>query len=326
MIYRRLILLQIDLLVDLPDLLPAGSTYFAQATDVTGSIVTETHYGDQIAVVIVTYFSGATLERCLDTLEKATTRDVQVLIADNSSPEGDEAAEKAAQRDNVRFLSTGGNLGFGKGANFGVAKLEAKFGWVVVANADLEWEPGMVDTMLAAAERWPRGGAFGPLIKEPSGEIYPSARSLPSLGRGVGHALFSKIWPSNPWTRAYKQEKGEPVERVSGWLSGSCQLFRREAWDAIAGFDPRYFMYFEDVDLGDRMSKAGWQNVYVPSAAVMHIGAGSTSRVAGKMLAEHHKSAYRYLSDRHRGLAWKPLLLVIKLGLKLRLLIEKRRS
>nr|WP_281356540.1 glycosyltransferase family 2 protein [Amycolatopsis anabasis] len=283
-----------------------------------------TRFGDGLAVVVVTYFPGETLENFLDTLEKATTRDVRVVVADNASTDG--APEKAAERDNVHLLATGQNLGYGTAANRGVATLDDSFGWVVVVNPDLEWSPGSLDTLLEVARRWPRGGAFGPLIKEPDGSVYPSARLLPSLGRGVGHAVFGKVWPANPWTRAYRQEQGEPVERVSGWLSGSCQLIRREAWEAVGGFDERYFMYFEDVDLGDRIGRAGWQNVYAPSASVMHIGGQATKKAPKKMLAAHHASAYRYLADRHRGLAWKPVLAAIKLGLRLRLELESRRG
>ncbi|GAA1987819.1 glycosyltransferase family 2 protein [Amycolatopsis minnesotensis] len=282
-----------------------------------------TVYGDGVAVVVVTYFPGETLEPFLQTLEKASTRDVRVVLADNASTDG--APEKAAAaHDNVHLLSIGENLGYGSAANRGVAELGPEYGWVVVVNPDLEWGPGSLDTLLEAARRWPRGGAFGPLIREPDGAVYPSARLLPELGRGIGHAVFGKVWPANPWTRAYRQERGEPVERLSGWLSGSCQLLRREAFDSVDGFDSRYFMYFEDVDLGDRLARAGWQNVYAPSAEVMHIGGKATSRAPAKMLAAHHVSAYRYLSDRHRGLLWKPVLAAIKLGLKARLKLETR--
>ncbi|OZM75099.1 dTDP-Rha--alpha-D-GlcNAc-pyrophosphate polyprenol alpha-3-L-rhamnosyltransferase [Amycolatopsis antarctica] len=279
-------------------------------------------YGDGIAVVIVTYFPGETLERCLDTLEKATTREVRVVLADNVS--GDGAPERAAERPGVTLVPMGENVGYGAAANRGVAELGEDVGWVVVANADLEWDAGCLDELLAVAARYPRGGAFGPLIRELDGTVYPSARLLPSLGRGIGHAVFGKVWPGNPWTRAYRQEKGEPAERVSGWLSGSVQLFRRQAWDSTGGFDPRYFMYFEDVDLGDRITRAGWQNVYAPSASVMHLGGHATSRAPAKMLAAHHESAYRYLADRHRGLAWKPVLAAIRLGLAVRLKLETR--
>jgi N-acetylglucosaminyl-diphospho-decaprenol L-rhamnosyltransferase len=286
------------------------------------SRVTEpTRYGDGVAVVVVTYFPGDDLERFLDTLEKASTRDVRVVLADNDS--ADEALDRAAKRGNVHLLRIGENLGYGAAANRGVVELDESYGWVVVANPDLEWDQGSLDVLLEAARRWPRGGAFGPLIREPRGAVYPSARLLPSLGRGIGHAMFGKVWPANPWTRAYRQER-TPVERTAGWLSGSCELFRREAFDSVDGFDPRYFMYFEDVDLGDRLGRAGWQNVYVPSATVTHVGGKATSRVPRKMLAVHHESAYRYLADRHRGLAWKPVLAAIKLGLAARLKIEMR--
>ncbi|MEC3982588.1 glycosyltransferase family 2 protein, partial [Amycolatopsis sp. H20-H5] len=196
-------------------------------------------YGDGLAVVTVTYFSGDTLERMLDTLGKATDRDVGVVVVDNDSTDG--APEKAAKRDNVTLLSLGENVGFGTAANRGVAELDDSVGWVAVVNPDAEWEPGSLDALLAAAGRWPRGGAFGPLIHDLDGTVYPSARLLPSFGRGIGHAVFAKVWPGNPWTREYRQEKATPVERVSGWLSGSCQLFRREAFDSVNGFDPRYF-------------------------------------------------------------------------------------
>jgi N-acetylglucosaminyl-diphospho-decaprenol L-rhamnosyltransferase len=282
-------------------------------------------YGQELAVVIVTYSPGETLERCLDTLEKATSRSYTVVLADNGSVDG--APEKAAaEHPNVTLLHTGGNLGYGTAANRGVATLPDEYGWIVVANPDLEFGPGSLDTLFEAASRWPRGGAFGPLIKEPSGVVYPSARLTPSLGKGIGHAVVGRVWRGNPWTKAYKQSDTSVVEREAGWLSGSCLLMRRTAFDSVDGFDPRYFMYFEDVDLGDRLGKAGWQNVYVPSAEVVHIQGHSTARSSDKMLAAHHESAYRYIADRHQGLKWAPVRAGIKAGLTLRLKAETRKK
>jgi N-acetylglucosaminyl-diphospho-decaprenol L-rhamnosyltransferase len=281
-------------------------------------------YGQELAVVVVTYSPGETLERCLDTLEKATARDVHVVLADNGSVDG--APEKAAARRNVTLLHTGGNLGYGTAANRGVAELSDEYGWIIVANPDLEFGPGSVDVLLEAASRWPRGGAFGPLIKEPSGAVYPSARLTPSLGKGIGHAVVGRVWRGNPWTKAYKQSDTSVTERVAGWLSGSCLLMRREAFDSVDGFDPRYFMYFEDVDLGDRLGRAGWQNVYVPTAEVVHLQGHSTASASDKMLAAHHESAYRYIADRHRGLKWAPVRAGIKAGLAVRLKAETRKK
>ena len=206
-----------------------------------------------------------------------------------------------------------------------MAELGDEFGWVVVANPDIEWQDGALDTLLDAAQRWPNGGAFGPLIREPDGTVYPSARLLPSLGRGAGHALLGKVWPGNPWTVDYKQSDTEATERVAGWLSGSCLLLRRAAFESVDGFDPRYFMYFEDVDLGDRLGRAGWHNVYVPSAEVMHIQGASSAKAPVRMLAAHHESAYRYIADRHPGWRWAPVRGAIRAGLTLRRKLHSRR-
>ncbi len=133
------------------------------------------------------------------------------------------------------------------------------------------------------------------------------------------------MWPANPWTRAYRQEDVATSERAVGWLSGSCLLLRRTAFDSVDGFDSSYFMYFEDVDLGDRLGRAGWLNVYVPDAEVMHIGGHSTAQASQRMLAEHHRSAYHYLADRHRGPQWIPVLAAVRAGLSVRLKLSSRR-
>ncbi len=180
-----------------------------------------------------------------------------------------------------------------------------------------------VDALLAAATRWPAAGAFGPAIVTPDGQLYPSARALPSLGRGIGHALAGWWWPTNPWTAAYRQERESPAEGECGWLSGSALLVRREAFEAVGGFDPRYFMYFEDVDLCDRLARAGWSSVYVPSAVVEHSGGHATRRVPERMQRAHHASAYRYLADRYRGLRWLPVRMVLRTGLLARYLLSR---
>ena len=280
-----------------------------------------TELREPVGVVAVTYSPGESLHTFLDTLTSATHRSLDIVLADNGSTDGSVQREAAA-REGIRIVETGGNLGYGRAANLGVRATTAEF--VVVANPDIEWEPGSLDALLSAARRWPQAAAFGPLIHTPEGAIYPSARALPSLGRGIGHALFGWWWPSNPWTAAYRVEREEPRERTAGWLSGSCLLLRRDAFDAVGGFDPNYFMYFEDLDLGDRFGQAGWQNVYVPSAAVCHTGGHATSRDASRMAAEHHRSAWRYLSGRYRGLKWLPVRMALRIGLAIRAGLARR--
>jgi N-acetylglucosaminyl-diphospho-decaprenol L-rhamnosyltransferase len=274
----------------------------------------------QLGIVVVTYSPGSSLDHFLDTLEKATERPYQVVLADNGSTDG--VPERAAStRTGLTLVHTGGNVGYGRAVNAGMPAVPGE--WVLIANPDVTFEPGSLDTLAAAAERWPRAGALGPAILSPDGSLYPSARSLPSLGRGIGHALCGWWWPSNPWTAAYRRERGAPVEGPAGWLSGSCLLVRRTAFDAVTGFDPTYFMYFEDLDLCERLGTAGWQSVYVPTAVVTHEGAHATKHAPAEMLAAHHASAYQYLARHYTGLRWLPVRLVLRLGLAARLALSR---
>ena len=240
-----------------------------------------------------------------------------VIMADNGSTDG--APEEALESyPNVRLLRTGANLGYGTAVNRAVAEIGPEAEFFVVANPDVQWGAGCIDVLLQAAGRWPRAGALGPLIHDPDGSVYPSARHLPSLIRGGMHAVVGPLWKSNPWTAEYRQERLEPSERPVGWLSGSCLLLRRAAFDEVSGFDERYFMYMEDVDLGDRLGKAGWQNVYVPSAEILHDKGHATGRDPARNLAAHHTSTYTFLADRHPKRWQAPLRWTIRAALAAR--------
>jgi N-acetylglucosaminyl-diphospho-decaprenol L-rhamnosyltransferase len=261
---------------------------------------------DHLFIVTVTYSPGPHLDRFLASLAHATERPVTVVMADNGSTDG--TPEEAVQRyPNVRLFHTGSNLGYGTAVNRAVAEFVTDGDWLVVANPDVQWGPDSIDELLAATQRWPAAGSLGPLIRDPDGTVYPSARHQPSLIRGGMHAVIGPVWKNNPWTAAYRQERLAPSERPVGWLSGSCLLLRRAAFDQIGGFDERYFMYMEDVDLGDRLTAAGWQNVYVPSAEIVHDKGHAAGRDPAKNLAAHHRSTYTFLADRHPGWWRAPL-------------------
>jgi N-acetylglucosaminyl-diphospho-decaprenol L-rhamnosyltransferase len=278
---------------------------------------------DELVVVTVTYSPGPHLDRFLATMAHATERQVTVVMADNGSTDG--APEEALERyPNARLLRTGANLGYGSAVNRAVAEYLADPAtsgdseFLVVANPDVQWGPHSIDAMLEAAARWPKAGAIGPLIREPDGTVYPSARHQPSLIRGGMHAVVGPFWKSNPWTSTYRQLHLEPSERPVGWLSGSCLLLRRSAYEEVGGFDERYFMYMEDVDLGDRLERAGWLNVYVPSAEILHDKGHATGRDPARNLAAHHDSTYTFLADRHRGRWQAPLRWTIRSALAIR--------
>jgi N-acetylglucosaminyl-diphospho-decaprenol L-rhamnosyltransferase len=280
---------------------------------------------DELVVVTVTYSPGPHLGRFLASLSHATDRPVTVIMADNGSTDG--APEEALDScSNVRLMRTGANLGYGTAVNRAVAEIGPEAEFFVVANPDVQWGAGCIDVLLEAAGRWPRAGALGPLIHDPDGSIYPSARHLPSLIRGGMHAVVGPFWKSNPWTAEYRQERLEPSERPVGWLSGSCLLLRRAAFEEVSGFDERYFMYMEDVDLGDRLGKAGWQNVYVPSAEILHDKGHATGRDPARNLAAHHTSTYTFLADRHPRRWQAPLRWTIRVALAARAGLVVRNS
>ena len=272
-----------------------------------------------VAVVVVTYFPGEEIDSFLDSLALAVSEPYEVVLADNGSTDG--SVERAAERDGVTLLRTGGNLGYGRAANLGVAATSADL--VVVANQDLTWGPGSLDVLMAAARRRPDAVAFGPRIETSAGIVYPSARDLPDIVTGGGHAAFGWWWPSNPWTRRYRREREALHERAAGWLSGSCLLIRRGSFDAIDGFDPKYFMYFEDVDLGERLGHLGL-NLYVPDAVVTHVGGTATGRDPRRMARAHHDSAWLYIQDRYPGPWRRPLRTVLHGALYLRAVIAVR--
>jgi len=246
------------------------------------------------------------------------------VLADNGSTDG-VPEQQAYKRENVEFFATGGNLGYGTAINRAVQHLKERKergdidgDFFVVSNPDVVFDPGSIDAMLECAQRWPGAATIGPRIREADGAAYPSARTVPTIRNGVGHALFGTIWPSNPWTKAYRDDDDLTTEHPAGWLSGSCLLVRWDAFDAIGGFDERYFMYMEDVDLGDRFGRAGYSNVLCPSAEITHAKGHAAGENPAAMLPAHHDSAYRFIADRHAAWWQAPLRLVVRIGLKMR--------
>ena len=272
-----------------------------------------------LRVVAVTYSPGRTLDSFIESLAAATARPTEVVLADNGSTDGS-PERAAALYPHVRILPTGGNVGYGAAANAGLA--DVRTGWALIANPDVCFEPGAVDQLIEAAARWPRAATVGPAIRTPEGELYPSARDLPALGTGIGHALLGWVWPANPWTARYRREDEAPRERPAGWLSGSCFLVDLAAFHSVGGFDPGYFMYFEDVDLAERLGRRGWLHVYAPSAVVVHEGGHSTRREPHRMQRVHHTSALRYLSRQYPGRRNAPLRTVLRAGLGARMVIS----
>jgi N-acetylglucosaminyl-diphospho-decaprenol L-rhamnosyltransferase len=255
---------------------------------------------DRLDAVVVDYYSGDALARCVESLRRAGT--ASVVVVDNAVPPGRAHKALGAGRDvpghgvsphEVLVVEPGANLGYGSGANRGAAACGAEV--LVVSNPDVVVDVDALNQLVAALDADAGLAIVGPRVLEPGGKRYPSARRFPSLVDGAGHALAGLLAPGNRFTRRYRMEDENPETTTKvDWVSGSFMVMRRQAFDELGGFDEAYFMYGEDVDLCWRAHMAGWGVAYVPSATVTHRGGLTTGRTPYRMLASHHRSALRF--------------------------------
>lgn len=250
-----------------------------------------------VSAVVVNYNARDHLLRCVHSLRADGVADV--VVVDNGSDDGTGGA-LAASDPEARWLPSGGNLGYGRGANRGVAVATEPY--VLVLNPDVLVEPGTVKTLAAALDRDPALAIVGPRVEEPDGSLYPSVREFPDLLTAAGHAFLGYIAPRNRFSRSYKlldwdhSRAGEVP-----WVSGSCMLVRRSAYESVGGFDERYFMYVEDVDLCWRLRGGGWRIGYEPAGRVVHAGAASTNQAPYRMILEHHRSLWMFAARSTTG-------------------------
>jgi N-acetylglucosaminyl-diphospho-decaprenol L-rhamnosyltransferase len=257
---------------------------------------------------VVNYEAGPLLTECVESLlgDRTTGEAPEVVVVDNGSSDG--SVNLLAERHpDVRVLAQPTNRGYAGGANQGIAATTEPV--VAVCNPDVRVRPGTAAAMLERFEREPDLGAVGPMVVEPDGTPYPSARSNPTLGDAVGHALLGRLRPTNRFTSRYRQLEADPrVARDVDWISGAAIWLRRTALDEVGGWDEGYFMYFEDVDLCLRLHRAGWRVAYEPAGQVAHVHGASTERHPYRMVVAHHRSAFRFASKRWHG--WRRILLV----------------
>jgi N-acetylglucosaminyl-diphospho-decaprenol L-rhamnosyltransferase len=240
--------------------------------------------------VVVNYNAGSLLLACIRSLRADGIDDI--VIVDNASTDGSADAALAADPA-VRVVPTGANLGFGAGVNRGVPLLDGSA--VLILNPDVVVAPGLTKTMVADLERDPELGIVGPRTENPDGSLYPSSRTFPALGDAIGHAFLGLVAPRNRFTRRYRMLDWDHArERRVDWVSGACMLIRRDCFDQLGGFDERYFMYLEDVDLCWRAWRAGWAVEYEPDAQIMHVQGASTDLAPYRMIAAHHRSLWRF--------------------------------
>jgi N-acetylglucosaminyl-diphospho-decaprenol L-rhamnosyltransferase len=254
--------------------------------------------------VVVDYAAGPVLAECVSSLQADGVPEVVVVESGNGA--GARSVLERAGID-VPVIASGRNLGYGAGANRGIAA-SGDSDYVLVCNPDLHVHPGAVGRLLDALRAEPAWAIVGPLILDPDGRTYPSVRRFPSLVDAAGHAVLGLVAPDNPFTRRYRSNgSAGPGRSPADWVSGACLLARRSALEELGGFDESYFMFAEDMDLCWRAHRAGWGVGFEPAAEVTHVQGVSTRRHPYRMLVAHHRSALRFVGRSTEG--WRRLAL-----------------
>jgi N-acetylglucosaminyl-diphospho-decaprenol L-rhamnosyltransferase len=259
------------------------------------------------AAVVVNYRSAQLTVECVRSLREAGVH--QVVVVDNASGDG---CARLLPAD-VEFVPMPVNRGYGAAANAGVARTEAHV--VFLSNPDLWLGPGVIDALVRVLAEAGVGVA-GPMILRPDGTRYPSARTFPSLVESIGHGFVGLWGADNRWSKRYLRTDATGPGSV-GWISGAFMAFRRDAFDAVGGFDESYFMFLEEVDICRRLHEAGWDVRYEPRGSITHIEGVSRKSAPYRMIVAHHTSLLRY-AWRNGGRLDRALMPVMAVGLTAR--------
>ena len=225
-----------------------------------------------VSIVIVSFNAREHLERCL---EAVAGGEHEVVVVDNASSDGSPALVRE-RFPSVRLVELEENIGFGAANNVG---MEAASGsWFLLLNSDAWPVEDAIGKLAAFGEARPRAGIVGPRLRNPDGSLQRSVRGHPTLWRIATEYLFLRRLA--PRTHALNAFYGGGFDHASvrevEVLKGAVLLVRREASEAVGGFDAAYFMYGEEMDLCYRVRQAGWSVVFDPDAEFVHVGGVST--------------------------------------------------
>lgn len=264
-----------------------------------------------IQIVIVNWNSGAWLGRCLASIAAHGGEAVErVVVVDNGSTDDSLPADPPGLP--VEIIRTGANLGFGRACNLGAADAQAPY--LLFLNPDAALHADTLRTALAFMESAAATGV-GVCGVQLAGEDgvtqrhcarFPGARSFVGAATGLG-LLFRRLFPPLLMTD-FDHLESRPVDHVIG----AFYLIRRPLFEELGGFDERFFVYLEDLDLSLRTHRAGFAVQYLAEATAFHKGGGTSEQVKATRLFYALRSrllyAFKYFS---RPAAWTVLLVTL---------------
>jgi N-acetylglucosaminyl-diphospho-decaprenol L-rhamnosyltransferase len=234
----------------------------------------------RVSVVVVTYHTGPSLDACLKSLLSDAWVSEIILVDNGNTPlVSSRLRAFAADRRNVMLVQGQGNVGFGRGANLGAAVAASKY--VLFLNPDARLEAGAIKSMLGAAQALKDepvfilgGRVLGEDGREQRGARREKITPWSALVAGFGLGRFEK------WQPAFRDPHREkdPVPGVpvpTPVISGAFFMTTVSGFLGLGGFDERYFLHVEDIDLCRRVWDAGGKVVFHPGAKVFHVGASS---------------------------------------------------
>lgn len=195
---------------------------------------------------------------------------VEVIVVDNASADGSASAIEE-RFPNVCVVRSEENIGFGRGNNLGAT--HAKGDALFLLNTDTIVRPGAIELLYNTLVADPKRGIVGPFLENPDGSYQCSMLSFPTVWRTFCVFFWlDRIFPRVPLFADGMMTHVDPLkEHDVDVINGAAMMIRRDLFEKIGGFDPEYFMYFEESDLCMRVAKLGYSAHYTPGAHVLHL-------------------------------------------------------
>lgn len=250
----------------------------------------------RVTAVIVNYNSGRWLARCIENLRGRGAQRPTVVIIDNASDDG--SISVLPDLPNITVRRARRNLGFGRGVNQALRLVDTEY--MLIINPDCLLVPASLARLVEELDEHADAAMVSGRVFDMRGEEQRgSRRRLPTRRQVLSEML--------PWSRAngidlaHEPAPEEPCDVEA--VSGACMLIRTSALEQVGGFDPRFHMHFEDLDLMARLREAGWRLRLVPSVFISHAGGVSSRRRPVAVMWTKHKSLWRYL-NKHCSRGW----------------------
>ncbi len=283
------------------------------------------------AIIIVSWNVASYLERCLLSIVRHCQHtDYVVIVVDNASNDNTIEIVKRLQRSvlkgKLRIVANAQNLGFATAVNQGVDRLK-RIGWsdaaILLLNPDVEFHASVLPRLLEEFKTDDSVGVVGPTLFDEEGLIQRSVMRLPGVWSSLVALLkLHHVLYFMPFLRRYfafdmDYTVAQDVEQVQGAFF----LIRRECWDALGGFDPNFFIWYEEVDFCARALEGGWHVRYVPAAGIIHYGGRSFSQEKRLLKQRYFQQSLLWYMAKHKGfLAWFVFWLLQPIGLFLSLI------